>query len=125
MVAMQAEVPIKLSAFCRVHGDVVLEFIHIGDNMENKETMFRVMFNTAFVQSNILGLNRDDIDVAWNVNNQFPRDFRAEVLNSPLPLCLLFSFSLSMQHEILNIAFSQKKNLKYSSIFEPGTLFGP
>jgi hypothetical protein len=125
MVAMQAEVPIKLSAFCRVHGDVVLEFIHIGDNMENKETMFRVMFNTAFVQSNILGLNRDDIDVAWNVNNQFPRDFRAEVLNSPLPICLLFSFSLSMQHEILNIAFSQKKNLKYSSIFEPGTLFGP
>lgn len=125
MVAMQAEVPIKLSAFCRVHGDVVLEFIHIGDNMEDKETMFRVMFNTAFVQSNILGLNRDDIDVAWNVNNQFPRDFRAEVLNSPLPLCLLFSFSLSMQHEILNIAFSQKKNLKYSSIFEPGTLFGP
>jgi hypothetical protein len=125
MVAMQAEVPIKLSAFCRVHGDVVLEFIHIGDNMEDKETMFRVMFNTAFVQSNILGLNRDDIDVAWNVNNQFPRDFRAEVLNSPLPICLLFSFSLSMQHEILNIAFSQKKNLKYSSIFEPGTLFGP
>jgi formin 2 len=110
MVAMQAEVPIKLSAFCRVHGDVVLEFIHIGDNMEDKETMFRVMFNTAFVQSNILGLNRDDIDVAWNVNNQFPRDFRAEVLNSPLPICLLFSFSLSMQHEILNIAFSQKKS---------------
>ena len=109
MVAMQAEVPIKLSAFCRVHGDVVLEFIHIGDNMEHKETMFRVMFNTAFIQSNILGLNRDDIDVAWNVNNQFPRDFRAEVLNSPLPICLLFSFSLSMHHEILNIAFSQKK----------------
>jgi len=125
MVAIQAEVPIKLSAFCRVHGDVVLEFIHIGDNMEHKETMFRVMFNTAFIQSNILGLNRDDIDVAWNVNNQFPRDFRAEVLNSPLPICLLFSFSLSMHHEILNIAFSQKKNLKYSSIFDPGTLFGP
>lgn len=81
MVAMQAEVPIKLSVFCRVQGDVVLECIHIGDNIEPKETMFRVMFNTAFVQSNILGLNRDDIDVAWNVNNQFPRDFRAEVLN--------------------------------------------
>ncbi|ONM24943.1 Formin-like protein 20 [Zea mays] len=75
----QAEVPIKLSVSCHVHGDVVLEFIHIGDNIENKETMFRVMFNTAFVQSNILELNRDDIDVAWNVNNQFPRDFRAEV----------------------------------------------
>ncbi|CAL5071936.1 unnamed protein product [Urochloa decumbens] len=78
----QAEVPIKISACCRVQGDVVLECIHIGDNLEHKETMFRVMFNTAFIQSNILGLNRDDIDVCWNVNNQFPRDFRAEVLFS-------------------------------------------
>lgn len=75
----QADVPIKISVFCRVQGDVVLECIHIGDNIEHKETMFRVMFNTAFVQANILDLNRDDIDVAWNVNNQFPRDFRAEV----------------------------------------------
>ncbi|XP_012699453.1 formin-like protein 5 [Setaria italica] len=78
----QAEVPIKISACCRVQGDVVLECIHMGDNLEHKETMFRVMFNTAFIQSNILGLNRDDIDVSWNVNNQFPRDFRAEVLFS-------------------------------------------
>lgn len=98
MVAMQAEVLIKISAFCRVQGDVVLECIHIGDNLEHKETMFRVMFNTAFIQSNILVLNRDDIDVSWNVNNQFPRDFRAEVLNSsaamrlslPLPICILW-----------------------------------
>ncbi|KAF8664137.1 hypothetical protein HU200_054885 [Digitaria exilis] len=74
----QAEVPIRISAFCRVQGDVVLECIHIGDNLEHKETMFRVMFNTAFIQSNILGLNRDDIDVSWNVSNQFSRDFRAE-----------------------------------------------
>lgn len=87
MVALQAEVPIRISAFCRVQGDVVLECIHIGDNLEHKETMFRVMFNTAFIQSNILGLNRDDIDVSWNVSNQFSRDFRAEVLNSSVPMC--------------------------------------
>ncbi|KAG8099466.1 hypothetical protein GUJ93_ZPchr0013g35419 [Zizania palustris] len=78
----QAEVPVKVGAFCCVQGDVVLECIHIGDNLEHEETMFRVMFNTAFIQSNILGLNRDDIDVAWNANNQFPRDFRAEVVFS-------------------------------------------
>ncbi|KAG8079890.1 hypothetical protein GUJ93_ZPchr0007g5376 [Zizania palustris] len=78
----QAEVPVKVSAFCRVQGDVVLECIHIGDNLEHEQTMFRVMFNTAFIQSNILRLNRDDIDVAWNANNQFPRDFRAEVVFS-------------------------------------------
>jgi formin 2 len=92
MVAMQAEVPIKLSACCRVQGDVVLECIHIGNNLEHKETMFRVMFNTAFIQSNILGLNRDDIDVSWNVNNQFPRDFRAEVLNSSVLMWLSHLF---------------------------------
>ncbi|CAN6176072.1 unnamed protein product [Urochloa humidicola] len=76
----QAEFPIKINVFCRVQGDVVLECIHIGDNLEHKETVFRVMFNTAFIQSNVLGLNRDDIDVSWNVNNQFPRNFRAEVI---------------------------------------------
>ena len=91
---MQAEAPIKISAFCRVQGDVVLECIHIGDNLEHKETMFRVMFNTAFIQSNILGLNRDDIDVSWNMNNQFPRDFRAEVLNSYVAMCLSLPFSI-------------------------------
>jgi formin 2 len=95
MVAMQAEVPVKLSAFCRVQGDVVLECIHISSNFDREETMFRVMFNTAFVQSNVLGLNRDDIDAAWNVNNQFPRDFRAEVLNSPAcPSSTLFCIFL-------------------------------
>uniref|UniRef100_A0ACD5V123 Uncharacterized protein n=1 Tax=Avena sativa TaxID=4498 RepID=A0ACD5V123_AVESA len=78
----QAEVPVKISASCRVQGDVVLECIHIGNNLDHEETMFRVMFNTAFIQSNVLELNRDDIDAAWNVNNQFPRDFRAEVLFS-------------------------------------------
>uniref|UniRef100_A0A0E0AM74 C2 tensin-type domain-containing protein n=1 Tax=Oryza glumipatula TaxID=40148 RepID=A0A0E0AM74_9ORYZ len=78
----QAEVPVKVGAFCRVQGDVVLECIHIGDNLDHEEIMFRVMFNTAFIQSNILGLNRDDIDVSWNSNNQFPRDFRAEVVFS-------------------------------------------
>uniref|UniRef100_A0A453B634 C2 tensin-type domain-containing protein n=1 Tax=Aegilops tauschii subsp. strangulata TaxID=200361 RepID=A0A453B634_AEGTS len=78
----QAEVSVKISASCRVQGDVVLECIHIGEKLDREETMFRVMFNTAFIQSNVLGLNRDDIDAAWNVNNQFPRDFRAEVLFS-------------------------------------------
>ena len=91
---MQAEAPVKISAFCRVQGDVVLECVHIGDNLEHKEIMFRVMFNTAFIQSNILGLNRDDIDVSWNMNNQFPRDFRAEVLNSSVAMCLSLPFPI-------------------------------
>jgi hypothetical protein len=100
MVAMQAEVPIRMSASCRVQGDVVLECIHIADNLEHKETMmFRVMFNTAFILSNVLGLNRDDIDVAWNVNNPFPRDFRAEVINAHSPIC--FNFHFISQRDII------------------------
>jgi hypothetical protein len=99
MVAMQAEVPIRMSASCRIQGDVVLECIHIDDNLEHKETMFRVMFNTAFIQYNVLGLNRDDIDVAWNVNNLFPRDFRAEVINGHAPIC--FNFHFISQREII------------------------
>ncbi|XP_041016899.1 formin-like protein 6 isoform X3 [Juglans microcarpa x Juglans regia] len=42
--------------------------------------MFRVMFNTAFIQSNILIINRDEIDILWTCKDQFHKDFRAEVL---------------------------------------------
>jgi C2 domain of PTEN tumour-suppressor protein len=62
-----------------VQGDIVLECIHISDNLEKEEVMFKVMFNTAFIQSNSLLLNRDELDVAWNSKDQFPRDFRVEV----------------------------------------------
>lgn len=41
--------------------------------------MFRVMFHTAFVRSNMLMLNRDEVDVLWDAKDQFPKDFRAEV----------------------------------------------
>ncbi|XP_048434693.1 formin-like protein 3 isoform X2 [Pyrus x bretschneideri] len=46
--------------------------------------LFRIMFNTAFIRSNILMLNREDIDILWNVKDQFPKDFRAEVLFSEM-----------------------------------------
>ncbi|XP_026660596.2 formin-like protein 20 isoform X2 [Phoenix dactylifera] len=79
----QAEgVPIKINCHCRVQGDVVVECIHMDGDLEREDVMFRVMFNTAFVQSNILTLNRDEIDVAWNAKDQFPKGFKAEVLFS-------------------------------------------
>jgi hypothetical protein len=56
--------------------------------------MFRVMFNTAFIRSNILILTRDDIDILWNAKERFPKDFRAEVSHSylaALQLCALFA----------------------------------
>lgn len=86
---MQERDLMKIDVSCCVQGDVVLEFIHIGDNLEHKETMFRVMFNTAFIRpSNMLFFTRDEIDVSWNVSDQFPRDFRAEVLNSSFAMCM-------------------------------------
>lgn len=70
---------IKVDLNCHIQGDVVLECISLDDDMEREKMMFRVMFNTAFIRSNILMLNKDDIDILWNAKEQFPKDFRSEV----------------------------------------------
>ena len=70
---------VKIDIHCHIQGDVVLECISLEEDMEREEMMFRVMFNTAFIRSNILMLNRDEIDILWNSKDQFPKDFRAEV----------------------------------------------
>ena len=62
-----------------MQGDVVVECIHLDKDLEHEEIMFRVMFNTAFIQSNILMLSREEIDVVWNTKVHFSRDFKAEV----------------------------------------------
>ncbi|KAH6817404.1 actin binding protein [Perilla frutescens var. frutescens] len=72
----------KVDINCHIQGDVVLECISLHEDREHEAMMFRVMFNTAFIRSNILILNRDDIDVLWDANDLFPKDFRAEVLFS-------------------------------------------
>ncbi|KAK9274673.1 hypothetical protein L1049_021924 [Liquidambar formosana] len=74
----------KIDINCHIQGDVVLECISLNDDAEREEMMFRVMFNTAFIRSNILILNRDEIDILWNAKDQFPKDFRAEVLFSDM-----------------------------------------
>ncbi|XP_073034106.1 formin-like protein 18 isoform X2 [Primulina eburnea] len=75
---------VKIDINCHIQGDVVLECINLHDDMEREEMMFRVMFNTAFIRSNILMLNRDEIDILWDAKDQFPRDFRAEVIFSEM-----------------------------------------
>ncbi|KAL3844083.1 hypothetical protein ACJIZ3_001486 [Penstemon smallii] len=75
---------VKIDINCHVQGDVVLECITLDDTLKHEGMMFRVMFNTAYIRSNILMLNRDEIDVFWNVKDQFPKDFRAEVLFSEM-----------------------------------------
>ncbi|CAI8611387.1 unnamed protein product [Vicia faba] len=75
---------IKIDINCHIQGDVVIEGINLNDDMEREMMMFRVMFNTAFVRSNILMLNRDEIDVLWDSKDHFPKDFRAEILFSEM-----------------------------------------
>ncbi|CAK9148026.1 unnamed protein product [Ilex paraguariensis] len=73
---------VKIDIHRRIQGDVVLECIHLEDDLVREEIMFRVMFHTTFVRSNVLMLNRDEIDILWDAKDQFPKDFRAEVLFS-------------------------------------------
>ncbi|XP_022729969.1 formin-like protein 6 isoform X2 [Durio zibethinus] len=72
---------VKIDIHCHVLGDVVLECISLHSDQERESMMFRVMFNTAFIRSNILMLNREEIDILWNAMDQFPKDFRVEVYN--------------------------------------------
>lgn len=70
---------VKIDIHCHIQGDVVLECITLDSNQEQEEMMFRVMFNTAFIRSNVLTLNREEIDILWNAKDQYPRNFKAEV----------------------------------------------
>ncbi|KAK3121451.1 hypothetical protein QOZ80_8BG0653630 [Eleusine coracana subsp. coracana] len=75
---------IKIDMHCHIQGDVVLECISLDADQEREEMMFRVMFNTAFIRSNILMLNRDEIDLLWDAKDRFPKEFRTEVLFSEM-----------------------------------------
>lgn len=70
---------VKIDVQCAVQGDVVLECIHLDVESDRETMMFRVMFNTAFIRSNILMLGSDDLDILWDAKERFPKDFRAEV----------------------------------------------
>lgn len=70
---------VKIDIHCHIQGDVVLECITLEDDLEHEEMMFRVMFNTAFIRSNILMLDRDAVDILWDVKDRFPKNFRVEV----------------------------------------------
>lgn len=57
----------------------MLECINLHDDWENENLVYRAMFNTSFIRSNILVLNRYEIDILWDANYEFPDDFKAEV----------------------------------------------
>lgn len=68
-----------MDVHCHIQGDVVLECIRLDGDLIHEEVMFRIMFHTAFVHSNSLKLNCDEVDVLWDAKEQFSKDFRAEV----------------------------------------------
>lgn len=69
----------KLDICQLVLGDVVLECVRLENDFEKEEMMFRVMFHTAFIRSNLLMFTCDEVDVLWDAKDLFPQDFRAEV----------------------------------------------
>lgn len=71
---------IKIDIQCLVQGDVVLECVHLDMDPEREVMMFRIMFNTAFIRSNILMLNCENLDILWDSKARFPKGFRAEVV---------------------------------------------
>ncbi|XP_023635840.1 formin-like protein 13 isoform X2 [Capsella rubella] len=74
---------VKIDINCHVQGDIVIECLSLNDDMEREVMMFRVVFNTAFIRSNILMLNRDDVDTLWHIK-EFPKGFRVELLFSDM-----------------------------------------
>ena len=62
-------------------GMLFFECISVDDIQLREDMMFRVMFNTAFIRSSFLMLNRDEIDIMWDAKGQFREEFRAEVCN--------------------------------------------
>ncbi|KAG8093043.1 hypothetical protein GUJ93_ZPchr0012g21951 [Zizania palustris] len=75
-------VPVKINVGSYVQGDVILECLHVDDGLEDERLMFRVMFNTCFIQSHILMLNFEEVDVSWDADQRFTKNFKAEVLFS-------------------------------------------
>uniref|UniRef100_A0A803L6C9 Formin-like protein n=1 Tax=Chenopodium quinoa TaxID=63459 RepID=A0A803L6C9_CHEQI len=71
---------IKIDIQCVVQGDVVLECVHLDLDLEREVMMFRIVFNTAFIRSNILILNCENLDILWDAKERYPKGFRAEVL---------------------------------------------
>lgn len=45
----------------------------------SERMIFRVMFHTDFVRSNVLMLSRDEVDILWDAKDLISREFKAEV----------------------------------------------
>ena len=85
---------VKIDICCGIRGDVVLECIHVDEDLQHEEMAFSFVFNTAFIRSNLLMLNCDEIDILWDSWDRFPKDFRVEVCISLHSTILLFTIKI-------------------------------
>ena len=106
---------VKIDINCHLQGDVVVECISLNDGVDREEMMFRFMFNTAFIRSNILILNRDEVDVLWDARDQFSKDFRAEVCVS-----LLIGLQLLCFRSVFDVRFGVWFSLGEDSFLRDG-----
>ncbi|KAL3745572.1 hypothetical protein ACJRO7_014655 [Eucalyptus globulus] len=91
---------VKVDIHCPVQGDVVLECMRVRAGLEHGETLFRVMFNTAYLLENNLMLGLDQMDVTWDRQNQYSRAFSAEITFSEMnPAASLVSVDSSYDEE--------------------------
>lgn len=111
----------KINLQCHVQGDVVLECINLCEDLDREEMVFRIMFNTAFIRSNILMLNRDHVDMLWNSEDQFPKDFRLEarVYNKwklDFLLCLDYNITTSIDGRLSFPTWMQLLHISQQSL---------
>ncbi|KAL6606762.1 hypothetical protein ACP70R_042415 [Stipagrostis hirtigluma subsp. patula] len=80
---------VKVNVQCPVQGDVVMECISMDEDFKHEVMMFRTMFSTAFIEDNLLLLDRDQIDILWDTKHRFPVDFRVEAIFSDMDMTTL------------------------------------
>ncbi|PPR98173.1 hypothetical protein GOBAR_AA22495 [Gossypium barbadense] len=106
---------VKIDINCHVQGDIVVECINLSEK-EREKMIFRVVFNSAFIRSNILMLNRDEIDVLWDAKDQFPKEFRAEIIFSEMDAAASIT---SMD----NFCFEEKEGLPIEAFAKVQEMF--
>jgi hypothetical protein len=75
-----------------------MECITVDEDFKHEVMVFRVMFNTAFIEDNLLLLDRDQIDILWDTEHRFPVDFRVEVTRQFLHFIAFFKCALLPLH---------------------------
>ncbi|KAI3496069.1 hypothetical protein L1887_38419 [Cichorium endivia] len=104
---------------CHIQGDIKLECISFQDNLDHEIIVFRAMFNTSFIRSNILILTGDEIDIPWDAKYQFPDDFKAEFLfsemNASMPVVSMDSFFFEEKDGLPIEAFAKVQEM-FSSV---------